>query len=30
MAILCESAHVVTLDQQKPVLHGQQILITRV
>jgi 5-methylthioadenosine/S-adenosylhomocysteine deaminase len=27
MAILCENAHVVTLDQQKPVLHGQQILI---
>jgi hypothetical protein len=29
MAILCENAHVVTLDQQTPVLHGQQILIDR-
>jgi len=27
MAILCENADVVTLDQQTPVLHGQQILI---
>lgn len=27
MAILCENALVVTLDQRLPLLHGQQILI---